>query len=594
MEQQFFPLELRGRFYLKEPKSKKPSQLIFITRIEGRIYKLAINAKVYPAQWNRALQKAYISPILTTADNENNAIVNQKIEEVKGLFALFKSYLCNIETANTKLITQLFNSTMRKPKKQEASNSKIDNIIKVIHNAVYNDATLSKGTADNYLNKGIPALEFYLSHLEKDEKKKVDSFDYFTTEFFNGFGQYIYDNYTHDDGKTYTISTINSILKYAKSAVVLCARTKQYLTEQHIASLKVRYFTDKSAPNHIALRDDEVMLLYNYKPKSELDEKVRDIFLLECTFGHRIADILRLDERIEEIGGKYYITISPKKTPQKRVEVGIVFDIAKRILIDKYHCQLPSVSKDAINKNIKRIAQEAGIKGEELQSYHYQGENQPQETKRPRYECISTHTGRRTFISMLVARGWNYEQISKFTAQTVKVVERYDQATNKYIDIYKDAVKNRPNEIVKYYDGSSDDIPAVSDDLGNLLQQLFAEKDLLDLKKLLENKVDISSLEKTAEVKKHLENISRAEKYRAALQKFYKEKPTGLKQRLVEILRITTLLDSERNLLRITVTTLQKLGLNCVYADGTYKYPGKAAREAYLLVITNKNGVIIQ
>ena len=594
MEQQFFPLELRGRFYLKEPKSKKPSQLIFITRIEGRIYKLAINAKVYPAQWNRALQKAYISPILTTADNENNAIVNQKIEEVKGLFALFKSYLCNIETANTKLITQLFNSTMRKPKKQEASNSKIDNIIKVIHDAVYNDATLSKGTADNYLNKGIPALEFYLSHLEKDEKKKVDSFDYFTTEFFNGFGQYIYDNYTHDDGKTYTISTINSILKYAKSAIVLCARTKQYLTEQHIASLKVRYFTDKSAPNHIALRDDEVMLLYNYKPKSELDEKVRDIFLLECTFGHRIADILRLDERIEEIGGKYYITISPKKTPQKRVEVGIVFDIAKRILIDKYHCQLPSVSKDAINKNIKRIAQEAGIKGEELQSYHYQGENQPQETKRPRYECISTHTGRRTFISMLVARGWNYEQISKFTAQTVKVVERYDQATNKYIDIYKDAVKNRPNEIVKYYDGNSDDIPAVSDDLGNLLQQLFAEKDLLDLKKLLENKVDISSLEKTAEVKKHLENISRAEKYRAALQKFYKEDPTGLKQRLVEILRITTLLDSERNLLRITVTTLQKLGLNCVYADGTYKYPGKVAREAYLLVIINKNGVIIQ
>ena len=594
MEQQFFPLELRGRFYLKEPKSKKPSQLIFITRIEGRIYKLAINAKVYPAQWNRALQKAYISPILTTADNENNAIVNQKIEEVKGLFALFKSYLCNIETANTELITQLFNSTMRKPKKQEASNSKIDNIIKVIHDAVYNDATLSKGTADNYLNKGIPALEFYLSHLEKDEKKKVDSFDYFTTEFFNGFGQYIYDNYTHDDGKTYTISTINSILKYAKSAVVLCARTKQYLTEQHIASLKVRYFTDKSAPNHIALRDDEVMLLYNYKPKSELDEKVRDIFLLECTFGHRIADILRLDERIEEIGGKYYITISPKKTPQKRVEVGIVFDIAKRILIDKYHCQLPSVSKDAINKNIKRIAQEAGIKGEELQSYHYQGENQPQETKRPRYECISTHTGRRTFISMLVARGWNYEQISKFTAQTVKVVERYDQATNKYIDIYKDAVKNRPNEIVKYYDGSSDDIPAVSDDLGNLLQQLFAEKDLLDLKKLLENKVDISSLEKTAEVKKHLENISRAEKYRAALQKFYKEDPTGLKQRLVEILRITTLLDSERNLLRITVTTLQKLGLNCVYADGTYKYPGKVAREAYLLVITNKNGVVIK
>ncbi len=596
MKQQFFPLELHGRFYLKEPKSKKPSQLIFITRIGGRICKLAINAKVYPTQWNQSLQKAYISPILTNIDNENNVIVNQKIEEVKELFALFKSYICNIEAHNKELITKLFNSTMRKPKQPQDRNNKIDDIIKVIHDTVYNNTQLSKGTIDNYINKGILALKFYLLHLEKDENKKIDCFDYFTTEFFNAFGQYIYDNYTHDDGTAYTISSINSILKYAKSAVVLCARTKQYLSEQYIASLKVRYFTDKSAPNHIALRDDEIMLLYNYKTTNELDEKVRDIFLLECTFGHRIADILRLDERIDEIGGKYYITITPKKTPQKRVEVGIVFDIAKKILIDKYHCQLPPISKDVINKNIKRIAQEAGIKGEELQSYHYQGESQPREIKLPRYKCISTHTGRRTFISMLVARGWNYEQISKFTGQTLKMVEHYDKTTNKYIDIYKDAVKNRPNEVVRFYDSLSDESnhPDFSEDLDSLLQELFREKDLFDLKKLFENKVDISLLEKTAEVKKHLENISRAELYKSALQKFYQEDPAGLKQRLVSILRMSILLDSTRNLLKITVTMLQKLGLNCIYADGTHKYPGKTAREAYLLVITNKDGVIIK
>lgn len=62
---------------------------------------------------------------------------------------------------------------------------------------------------------------------------------------------------------------------------MLAARSKQYLTEQEISTLKVRYFTDKSAPNHIALRDDEVMLLYNYQPQSKEDEAVRDIFLLE-------------------------------------------------------------------------------------------------------------------------------------------------------------------------------------------------------------------------------------------------------------------------------------------------------------------------
>ena len=492
MKQQFFPRELNGRFYLKEPKSKKPSPIIFITRIEDRTCKLNLQVKVYPDQWNQTLQKAYISSILSNVDNENNRMANQKIEEVKGCFVAFKSYLCNIDTFDKQIITQIFNCTMRKPKRQDQSN-KIDDIIKLIHDAVYNNTTLSKGTIENYLNKGLPALEFYLDHLQKEEHKKVDSFSYFTTEFFTDFGQYIYNNYTHDNGEPYTISTLNSILKYAKSAVVLAARSKQYLTEQEISTLKVRYFTDKSAPNHIALRDDEVMLLYNYQPQSKEDEAVRDIFLLECTFGHRIADILRLDERADEIGGKYYITITPRKTPQKRVEVGIIFDIAKEILVDKYHCHLPPVSKDTINKNIKRIAREAGIKGEELQSYHYQGENQPRERKLPRYECISTHTGRRTFISMLVARGWNYEQISKYTGQTVKMVEHYDQATNKYIDIYKDTLKNRPGEVVALYDGQKNKThqPAPGEKLDALLQTLFREKDLLDLKKLTENKVDI-------------------------------------------------------------------------------------------------------
>ena len=595
MIQQFFPQELNGRFYLKEPKSKRPSMLVFIVRIEGRIYKINLQVKVYPSQWNQTLQKAYISPILSDVDNENNRTANRKIEEVKGRFVAFKSYLCGIETFDKEVVTKLFNQIMRRRKKQEPGNG-IDNIVKVIHDAVYNNTTLAKGTVDNYLNKGLPALEFYLDHLRKDEHKKVDSFSYFTTEFFTDFGQYIYNNYTHDNDEPYTISTLNSILKYAKSAVVLAARSKQYLTEQEISALKVRCFTDKSAPNHIALRDDEVMSLYNYKPQSKEDEEVRDIFLLECTFGHRIADILRLDERADEIGGKYYITITPKKTPQKRVEAGIIFDIAKRILVDKYHCKLPSVSKDAINKNIKRIAREAGICGEELQSYHYQGENRPRETKRPRYECISTHTGRRTFISMLVARGWNYEQISKYTGQSVKIVGDYDRATNKYIDIYKDAARNRPGEVVALYNGQENESrqPAPSEDLDTLLQALFKEKDLLDLKKLLDNKADISALEKTVEVKKLLEDISRVEKHKVIFLKFYQEESDQLKQRLVEILRMILLLDPTRNLLRITVTTLQKLGVDCVYADGTYKYPGLKGREAWLLVITNKDGVIIQ
>ena len=78
MNQQFFPEELNGRFFLKTPKSKKATPLFFAVRINGKSHKFTLSTKVYPQQWNRLLQKAYISPILSNLDNPNNAITNQK------------------------------------------------------------------------------------------------------------------------------------------------------------------------------------------------------------------------------------------------------------------------------------------------------------------------------------------------------------------------------------------------------------------------------------------------------------------------------------------------------------------------------------
>lgn len=595
---QFFPLELHGRFFLKAPKSKRPSSLIFIVKIKGKLYKFAINVKVYPEQWSQSLQKAYISPILTNADNLNNSIVNRKIEEVKNRFMHFKLYLCAMDeyTIDIDVVTLLKKEFNNMEKQKEKKKDKFDNIIKVIQDAVYNDTTITEGTSNNYIKKGLPALKFYLSYLEESENTKVDNFNYFTTEFFNAFAYYIHDNYTYDNGTPYTISSINSILKYAKSAVTLCARANKYLTEMEISSLKVRLFNDKSAPNHIALRDDEIMCLYNYQPTCEHDEKIRDMFLLECTLGHRITDILRLDERVEKIGDNYYVAMFPKKTPNKKIEVGLIFEITKKILIDKYHCQLPDITKDMINKNIKRISKEAGIQGEELQSFHYQNESEPKEIKRPRYECISTHTGRRTFVSLLSARGWNYEQISKFTGQTTKMVEHYDKATNKYIDIYKDLLKNRPHEIVELCkeammteDKSETAIVEVND-LDTLLEKLFKENDLLNLQQLAQNKVDILVLDKTNEVKKYLEDISRIKDYNQQVLQLFNDDSYKMKERLIEILRSVMLLDPTHNTLKIVITTLQQLGLNCQYYNDTYKYKRKAAREAYILVIDMPNG----
>lgn len=417
-----------------------------MVRIGHRQAKFHLGIRVYPDQWNQRRQHAYISPLLSAIDNTNNQTVNEKINAVKMQFAEYKEYICNLES-DIDILSGLKSAIGNMAKKRKTT--QIEDIIKVIRSYVINDSTIGEATSKNYLNKGIPALQFYIDYLAKDKHQIVNNFHAFTTEFFNSFASHIFNNYAPSNGKTYSVSTVNSILKYAKSAIVLAARAGGYLTEQEINAIKLRQFDDKSSDNHIALRNDEVMKLYRHKCSTSRDEIIRDIFLLECTLGHRISDIQRIDDRVEEIDGKHYVTLAPKKTPNKKIEVGIIFDIAKRILIDKYHCKLPACDKDAINHNIKRIAKEAGINGLELHSYHSAGDSQPTESKKQRYDCISTHTGRRTFVSLLSARGWKYEAISKYTGQSLDMVDHYDKASAKYVDIYKETLKNHPEDIVR-------------------------------------------------------------------------------------------------------------------------------------------------
>ena len=81
MKQHFFPLEIKGKFYLTQPKKKTPSTIAFIVRLGAKQVKFHTGVKVYPNQWNPLLQYAYISPILSNIDNQNNETVNETFEK---------------------------------------------------------------------------------------------------------------------------------------------------------------------------------------------------------------------------------------------------------------------------------------------------------------------------------------------------------------------------------------------------------------------------------------------------------------------------------------------------------------------------------
>lgn len=47
--------------------------------------------------------------------------------------------------------------------------------------------------------------------------------------------------------------------------------------------------------DEIALRDDELTMLYNYQCTTKEDEDIKNLFLMECTTGQRFSDIEKVD-----------------------------------------------------------------------------------------------------------------------------------------------------------------------------------------------------------------------------------------------------------------------------------------------------------
>ncbi|ADY37633.1 integrase family protein [Phocaeicola salanitronis DSM 18170] len=586
MKGQFFINEIDYKFSLRDRKSDRPTPVYFVTRITNIPVRVSLRVKVYPEQWNPKRQEAYLSCRLSELDYRNNLIVNERINKIKVYFSEFKCYLCEhpdeIEEKAIRLLKQYINKVTMKEKTEKPATF----VLKQLNEA--------NQIADSSKKQHLMNLNKFKRFLDRHQIQ--DSWDSMNLETFNRYQEQL----VNEDVTPTTISnivkgTLFSLLKKASKRTDIPFKWEQSNLES-FEIVQDKSNKELARNKKIALTEEQVQQLYSFQPTG--DEKrinrfteIRDLFVLQCLLGQRISDMYKFfsgdyewDEENETV------SIIQQKTGSRAI---IPLTSLSKDLISKYAgvpiLYYKSSNVSQLNKDLKVLAKDAGL--DDPITYE---ENSVKKTK-PLYELIHTHTARHSFVTIMCRKGIPKDAIIIATGHedTKMIDEVYAHLT----------IKDKSQKVRKAFGANkiSDVNPKDSQtsagkvqDIGTMLQELFREKDLLDLKKLLDNKVDISSLEKTVEVKKYLENISRAEKYRAALQKFYQENPTGLKQRLMEILRMTTLLDSDWNLLRIVVTTLQELGLNCIYADGTHKYPGKAAREAYLLVITNKNGVIIQ
>lgn len=161
----------------------------------------------------------------------------------------------------------------------------------------------------------------------------------------------------------------------------------------------------------ITLTSEELGKLENAVFNSEALNIGRDYLVFECQTGQRISDIKRFDLKVLT-GNRWTFTprkgnrLSPKQNTVHLNECALS-------ILQKYNWKMPTLSEQKINKNIHKACKEASI-DKWTTIYRWAG-NRRIKIEGPKHEFITSHSGRKTFITLALQSGMGPDYVMEFT-----------------------------------------------------------------------------------------------------------------------------------------------------------------------------------
>ena len=418
---------VKASFNLRQPRSKGPTNIYLIVRINQKQAKLSTGVKVYPDQWNIKKQEAYISCRLTESDNINNTICNKKLLELKSQFEEFKRYLCDnpskLENCWELLRKYIYkDSDMRKTKKINA--------IHWLRDAIANDKTIKTSGE----HKGASTMETYLIVLKDfnnfllEKGREVIGFEDINLALIKEYETYLFNKKVKGERTTATSTVGNKCVQL----ISIIKRAELYnLIDIHEAKLD-KYTKPKSRQgdeNEISLSEEDINKIHSLKLSGK-EEVVRDVFILQCWTGQRFSDMLSLNKGIvkDTDNGQILEIVQTKRT--HRVAIPL-FPVALEIL-KKYNFNLPEISKNTMLRYLKIIGFKAGLTEDHIVTEDRGGK--VTNSIKQRWELIGTHTARRSYISNMLKRGYDSHLLMKITGHTT------EEAFKRYVKVRSEDV----------------------------------------------------------------------------------------------------------------------------------------------------------
>jgi integrase len=257
------------------------------------------------------------------------------------------------------------------------------------------------------------------------------SFENLSEDVLNDFIEYQHSKAIRNTTLEKNISYIKSFLRWSKKT--------GYYNGNLADTFKTKFKSvDKEV---IYISWDELIFLYNFKFEQKYLERVRDVFCFQCFTSLRHSDVEKLKR--SDVKDSYISVVTEKTVNALKIELNKY----SKAILDKYKDvelpndnALPVVSTQKSNDYIKEMGKIVGF-NEPIRIVYFIGSQRYEEVY-PKYELLSTHCGRRTFIVNSLFIGIPAEVVMSWTGHKdyeamkpyIKIVDALKEKSMKKFD----------------------------------------------------------------------------------------------------------------------------------------------------------------
>jgi len=402
---------MKNTFFLRKPKGINDTLIIFSAyfKNEDRRLKYSTGEVISPTEWDK-INRMPNNLNGRTSKADNHRSIKRQLDRYSSFFLEIISRYVN---SNQEITIDNIRSEFDKEfKRSKAIGSKFFAVYDLFLQEKINDrtdsanskSTISRYTYNKTLLKDFEAFSKINLHFSKINKS-----------FYNSFISYCISEKKHS---TNTLSRNVGLLK----SFLYWALKNNYTYKVDFKEFKN---IKKEITDEVALTMEQVIEIFDFDfSKNVRLEKVRDLFVFGCVTGMRYSNYSKVAKN--DINGNF-INVRDQKDNKKLLSIPLN-DYSKFIL-KKYDYKLPKISNQRFNDYVKEVIKIVGYTNDIKKTIKIGKEII--ETISPFYERTSSHTARRSFITIMKNKKIPDKIIMSYTGhKSLEVFNQYYKPNN--------------------------------------------------------------------------------------------------------------------------------------------------------------------